>query len=214
MVLRLPAALAWGGAMIAGLAFTRAANKLSVLRLRAAGLEMIWRTPQKVRRVVRAAELDVEVELCNRDVRPVRFASLRAVASRELANRYRAERRKHRCRNLAQGRAAHPHAARRALLHPRARARSAWTARALRGAAGVRKSHRHRSASTFGGVVRVVRARRTLPARGRIGCRRTASRRRRGALPAARARERRCLQAHRLEGVRSPRQAHGSRIRA
>ncbi len=84
VVLRLPAALAWGGAMIAGLAITRASNKLSVLRLRAAGLEMIWRVPQKVRRVARTAELDVEVELCNRDVRPVRFASLRAVASREL----------------------------------------------------------------------------------------------------------------------------------
>jgi uncharacterized protein (DUF58 family) len=85
MVLRQPAVLAWGGAMVAGLALTRASNKLSVLRLRAAGLEMIWRTPQKVRRVVRSAEIDVEVELCNRDTRPVRFEGLRAVASRELA---------------------------------------------------------------------------------------------------------------------------------
>jgi uncharacterized protein (DUF58 family) len=85
MVLRLPAVLAWGGAMIAGLAIVRAANKLAVLRLRSAGLEMIWRAPQKVRRAVRTAELDVEVELCNRDVRPVHFGSLRAVASRELS---------------------------------------------------------------------------------------------------------------------------------
>src|SRR6185436_3871012 len=36
-------------------------------------------------RVVRTTELEVDVELCNRDVRPVRFGSLRAVASRELS---------------------------------------------------------------------------------------------------------------------------------
>jgi uncharacterized protein (DUF58 family) len=84
MVLRQPAVLAWGGAMIAGLAVVRATNKLAVLRLRAAGLEMIWREPRKVRRVVRTAESDIEVELCNRDVRPTHFCSLRAVASREL----------------------------------------------------------------------------------------------------------------------------------
>jgi len=41
MVLRLPAVVAWGGAMIAGLALARASAKLSVLWLRAAGLEMV-----------------------------------------------------------------------------------------------------------------------------------------------------------------------------
>jgi uncharacterized protein (DUF58 family) len=84
MVLRVPAVVAWGGAMIAGLALARASAKLSVLRLRAAGLEMVWRTTRRVRRVARTATVEVKVELRNRDARPVRFASLRAVASSEL----------------------------------------------------------------------------------------------------------------------------------
>jgi uncharacterized protein (DUF58 family) len=84
MVLRVPAVVAWGGAMIAGVALARASAKLSVLRLRAAGLEMVWRTTKRVRRVARTATVEVKVELRNRDARPVRFASLRAVASSEL----------------------------------------------------------------------------------------------------------------------------------
>jgi uncharacterized protein (DUF58 family) len=84
MVLRLPAAVAWGGAMIAGLALARAITKLSVLRLRTAGLEMIWRAPSRVRRVARNREIEMEVELRNRDVRPVSYAALRAIASTEL----------------------------------------------------------------------------------------------------------------------------------
>jgi len=84
MVLRLPAVVAWGGAMVAGLALARASAKLSVLRLRSAGLEMIWRTSKRVRRVARNATTVVEVELRNRDARPVRYSSLRAVASSEL----------------------------------------------------------------------------------------------------------------------------------
>src|SRR5882757_599226 len=84
LVLRIPAVVAWGGAMIAGLALTRATAKLSVLRLRAAGLEMIWRTSHRVRRMARGARVEIEVELRNRDGRPVRFGALRAVASREL----------------------------------------------------------------------------------------------------------------------------------
>jgi uncharacterized protein (DUF58 family) len=84
LVLRIPAVVAWGGAMIAGVALTRATAKLSVLRLRAAGLEMIWRTSQRVRRVARNATVEIEVELRNRDRGPVRYGALRAVASREL----------------------------------------------------------------------------------------------------------------------------------
>src|SRR6185295_1683390 len=81
MVLRAPAVVAWGGAMIAGLALSRASAKLSVLRLRAAGLEMVWRTSRRVRRVARNAEVEIMVELRNRDTKLVRFAALRAVAS-------------------------------------------------------------------------------------------------------------------------------------
>src|SRR5258706_8779269 len=84
LVLRIPAVVAWGGAMIAGVALTRATARLSVLRLRSAGLEMVWRTSKRVRRVARNATTVVEVELRNRDARPVRYSSLRAVASSEL----------------------------------------------------------------------------------------------------------------------------------
>src|SRR2546428_532563 len=43
IALRAPAVVAWGGALILALALGRAATKLSVMRLRAAGLEMVWR---------------------------------------------------------------------------------------------------------------------------------------------------------------------------
>jgi uncharacterized protein (DUF58 family) len=84
MALRAPAVVAWGGAMILALALARAAAKLSIVRLRAAGLEMIWRASRRVRRVARNAELEIEVELRNRDVRPVGYAALRVIASSEL----------------------------------------------------------------------------------------------------------------------------------
>ena len=84
MLLRLPSVVAWGGAMIAGLALARASAKLSVLGLRAAGLEMVWRTSRRVRRVARNAVVEIKVELRNRDARGVRYAALRAVASSAL----------------------------------------------------------------------------------------------------------------------------------
>jgi uncharacterized protein (DUF58 family) len=70
--------------MIAALAVARAVAKLAVLRLRGAGLEMVWKTSRRVRRVARNASIQVEVELRNRDDRAVRFDALRAVASSEL----------------------------------------------------------------------------------------------------------------------------------
>ncbi|HEX9298447.1 MAG TPA: DUF58 domain-containing protein [Polyangiaceae bacterium] len=85
MALRMPAVVAWGGAMIAGLALARAMTKFSIVRLRAAGLEMIWRAPRRVRRVSRNGEVELEVELRNRDIRAVRYVALRAIASSELA---------------------------------------------------------------------------------------------------------------------------------
>jgi len=84
VALRAPAVVAWGGAMILALALARAAAKLSVVRLRAAGLEMIWRASRRVRRVARNAEFEVNVELRNRDLRAVRYAALRVIASSEL----------------------------------------------------------------------------------------------------------------------------------
>jgi len=84
VALRLPAIVAWGGAMIAGLALVRAVTQLSVLELRAAGLEMIWHTTRRVRRVARGAEIELTAELRNRAAWPVHYAALRTVASSEL----------------------------------------------------------------------------------------------------------------------------------
>ena len=84
MAARVPAAVAWGGAMIAGLAWAYAVTRLSVSHLRAAGLEMIWHASQRVRHVTRGASFEVTAELRNRDVATVRYVALRAVASSEL----------------------------------------------------------------------------------------------------------------------------------
>ena len=162
--------------MIAGLAFARAANKLSVLRLRAAGLEMMWRAPQKVRRVVRAAEVEMEAELCNRDVRPARFASLRAVASRS----YRST--SSRAREIAAG------ARRKVMVHIRTPRVGRYGVHGLalevlgppgplRGAAGVRKPQRHRGAPTFGGSFVCRRAADAPGSRPNPGRRATSGRR-------------------------------------
>jgi uncharacterized protein (DUF58 family) len=81
---RVPAAVAWGGAMIAGVAFAHVVTRLSVLHLRAAGLEMIWQASRRVRHVARGAAFEVTAELRNRDVAPVHYVAMRAVASSEL----------------------------------------------------------------------------------------------------------------------------------
>src|SRR5258706_2885428 len=84
LVLRIPAVVAWGGGMIAALALARASAKLAILRLRGVGLEMVWRSSRRVRKVGRNAAIEITVDLRNRDARPVRYAALRAVASVEL----------------------------------------------------------------------------------------------------------------------------------
>ncbi len=84
LVLRIPAVVAWGGAMIAALAIARGLAKLAILRLRGVGLEMVWRSSRRVRKVARNAAIEMSVDLRNRDSRPVRYGDLRAVASAEL----------------------------------------------------------------------------------------------------------------------------------
>jgi uncharacterized protein (DUF58 family) len=78
------AVVAWGGAILVGLAIARAVTCISVARIRASGFEMLWRSPQRVRRVGRGEAVEIEAELRNRDVRAARFVELRAVASPEL----------------------------------------------------------------------------------------------------------------------------------
>jgi uncharacterized protein (DUF58 family) len=83
VVLRAPAIVGWGGAMIAGLAFSRAMTKVAIVRLRLSGLEMLWHT-DRVQRLSRGDAVTLTIELRNRDTRAVRYRAARALASREL----------------------------------------------------------------------------------------------------------------------------------
>jgi len=79
-----PAILAWGGAMIVGLAVARAVTLLSVARVRAAGFEMVWREKGNSRRVARGDVVELAAEVRNRDTRAARYVALRTVASPDL----------------------------------------------------------------------------------------------------------------------------------
>jgi uncharacterized protein (DUF58 family) len=79
-----PAILAWGGAMLVGLAVARAVTLIGVTRVRAAGFEMLWRETGRVRRIARGQTTEIAAEVRNRDTRAARYVSLRAVTSPEL----------------------------------------------------------------------------------------------------------------------------------
>jgi uncharacterized protein (DUF58 family) len=74
----------WGGALLVGLAMARALTRLGVSRVRAAGLEMLWRGESRKLTVARGAEVVLQAELRNRSSTTVRFHGLRAVAAPEL----------------------------------------------------------------------------------------------------------------------------------
>jgi uncharacterized protein (DUF58 family) len=85
VVLTEPAVLAWGGAMLVGLAVARAVTLLGVARVRAAGFEMLWREPGRARRVARGESVELAAEVRNRDTLAARYVALRIVASPDLA---------------------------------------------------------------------------------------------------------------------------------
>src|SRR3954469_24238854 len=76
LALTQPAALAWGGAMLVGLAVARAVTLLGVARVRAAGFEMIWREKGGQRRVARGDAVELAAEVRNRDTRAARYVAL------------------------------------------------------------------------------------------------------------------------------------------
>ncbi len=78
------AIVAWGGALLIGLAIARAVTRLSVSRVRAAGFEMLWTSEPRTRRLARGERLELEAEVRNRDTRAARYVALRTVASPEL----------------------------------------------------------------------------------------------------------------------------------
>jgi uncharacterized protein (DUF58 family) len=69
-----------GGAIVLGLFASRAFSYLSVARARAAGFEMLWRTERKLLAAARLEQLELWVELQNRDTNPMEFRNLAALA--------------------------------------------------------------------------------------------------------------------------------------
>lgn len=84
LVLQSGPVVAWGGALVLGLGVARALTRLGVSRVRAAGLEMLWRGDARKLTVARGSELVLHAELRNRYSAPVRFRGLRAVSAPEL----------------------------------------------------------------------------------------------------------------------------------
>jgi len=76
--------VAWGGALLVGLALARAVTEFSVNRIRNAGFEMLWRGDARSARTARGELLEIEAEVRNRDSRAARFVGLRAVFAPEL----------------------------------------------------------------------------------------------------------------------------------
>jgi uncharacterized protein (DUF58 family) len=78
---RIPAVVAFGGAMLLAVALGRAVALVSVTRLREAGFEMVWVTATRVRRVARGGTLRIEAEVRNRSDEAVRCLRLRPITS-------------------------------------------------------------------------------------------------------------------------------------
>jgi len=71
-----PACVAYGAALIAGVAVSRALTLLSVARARAAGFEMSWLLGRRAQRATRLHPQTITAELRNRDTSPIRFRDL------------------------------------------------------------------------------------------------------------------------------------------
>ena len=84
ILLQQGAIVAWGGALLFGLAVARAVTRLSVGQIRAAGFEMLWKEEPRHRRVARGEPVELVAEIRNRDRRAARFAQLRPVCSPRL----------------------------------------------------------------------------------------------------------------------------------
>lgn len=84
IALSLPAPVAYGSALLCGVALARAFTLVSVARARAAGFEMLWTTGDRLLRVSREHELVITAELRNRDTLPTHFRGLTVTHSPHL----------------------------------------------------------------------------------------------------------------------------------
>ena len=78
------AIVAWGAAVVIGVAVARAATLVSVARIRTAGFEMLWSTTERTARVARGGEVVLSAEVRNRDTLAARYVGLRAIASSQV----------------------------------------------------------------------------------------------------------------------------------
>jgi len=76
-----PSMVAYGAAMLCGVALSRALTRVSVARARAAGFEMLWTTDDPLIRLTRGQEKQFTAELRNRDNLPTRFRNLQVTAA-------------------------------------------------------------------------------------------------------------------------------------
>jgi uncharacterized protein (DUF58 family) len=79
-----PAVVAWGAALLVGVSVARAATLVSVARIRAAGFEMLWSSPQRSLILGRGEAVELQAEVRNRDTLAARYVGLRVIASSQL----------------------------------------------------------------------------------------------------------------------------------
>lgn len=84
VVFRLPAMLAWVGALLVGLALNRGATALHVARTRVAGLEMLWTKDTRYLTVGRGHTVRLHAELHNRSSTDLHFIAMRGIAATDL----------------------------------------------------------------------------------------------------------------------------------
>lgn len=76
--------VAWGGAVLVAIAFGRAVTLVSVMRIRAAGFEMLWTGAERVKKTRPGGVVTLRAEVRNRDTLSARYDKLRVVASPAL----------------------------------------------------------------------------------------------------------------------------------
>jgi uncharacterized protein (DUF58 family) len=84
IALREPLVVAWGGAVLVAIALARAVTLVSVMRIRAAGFEMLWTGSARTKRTRPGGVVTLEAEVRNRDTLAARYDKLRVVASPAL----------------------------------------------------------------------------------------------------------------------------------
>jgi uncharacterized protein (DUF58 family) len=84
IALREAVVVAWGGALLCAIALGRAVTLVSVMRIRAAGFEMLWTGAARVQRTHPGGVVTLRAEVRNRDTLSARYDKLRVVASPAL----------------------------------------------------------------------------------------------------------------------------------